>query len=448
MLRAKVSPRAPAESERIARETSDVVRGDVAGEAREFLLEVRPRGIEEPPEAFGHLGVAAHVHATGADGLRCIARREPEERERRAFDHRIRRLIRCRAERDALGRRGDPDAKRRRARSAAPSSGRQVREQAARARRRPRCGGSAATRAGAGRSRRHAAQCTTPTCSATMPPARLCQRALVEARLADHRRERLLVGVHADRFREITIARRIPGDDAAEARQEVEGVGVVDGAKRSTVGFENSSTSRRPPGRSTRRIEASAAALSVTFRRPKPIVTQSKLRSAKGRHSAFAITNATCVPMPRSIRRSRPRASISRLMSVSTARPSLAHLAREAGAEVAGAGGDVERAMAGPKPGLGEREALPKPVQAARHQVVHQVVVAGDRVEYAAHARGLFRGRDFLVAEIDGFHGLPILRERPFGVRLSARGRHQTNVPVIAAGAGVRITVELAVPDP
>ena len=56
-------------------------------------------------------------------------------------------------------------------------------------------------------------------------------------------------------------------------------------------------------------------------------------------------------------------------------------------------------------------------MQAAGHEVVHEVVARCDGIEHAANARGLFLGGDLLVAKIDGFHGLPILRVRPCGVR-------------------------------
>ena len=40
------------------------------------------------------------------------------------------------------------------------------------------------------------------------------------------------------------------------------------------------------------------------------------------------------------------------------------------------------------------------PMHAARHQVVHQIVVAGDRFEDGADARGLLGDGHFLVAEV------------------------------------------------
>src|SRR5690554_7621936 len=49
------------------------------------------------------------------------------------------------------------------------------------------------------------------------------------------------------------------------------------------MGLENSSTSSRPPGLSTRSMERSALSLSVTLRRPKAMVMQLKLLSAEGR---------------------------------------------------------------------------------------------------------------------------------------------------------------------
>ncbi len=100
----------------------------------------------------------------------------------------------------------------------------------------------------------------------------------------------------------------------------------------------------------------------MTLRRPKPIVTQSKAAVREGQ--VLGIRNHE-----RDLRR---QAAVDQ--AVAAAREHLAvdvgeyreavlaHLAREAGAEVAGAGGHVERAMARPEPGLPEGEALPEPV--------------------------------------------------------------------------------------
>ena len=67
----------------------------------------------------------------------------------------------------------------------------------------------------------------------------------------------------------------------------------------------------------------------------------------------------------------------------------LAHLARHAGRQIAAAAGDIQRPLPGAQVGEREREAFPQPVGACRHQVVHQVVVAGHGVENPAHAAAL-----------------------------------------------------------
>src|SRR5437588_138497 len=54
-------------------------------------------------------------------------------------------------------------------------------------------------------------------------------------------------------------------------------------------------------------MEPSAARLSVTLRKPKPMVMQSKMPSAKGRRSTSACRYSTLPTRPTSISRSRPR---------------------------------------------------------------------------------------------------------------------------------------------
>jgi hypothetical protein len=73
---------------------------------------------------------------------------------------------------------------------------------------------------------------------------------------------------------------------------------------------------------------------------------------------------------------------------------------RETYGEIAAAGCDVERLLAGPKPRLRDRETLPEPVQTARHRVVHEVVARSDGVEHAADAGFLLAPRHLLVAEV------------------------------------------------
>ena len=87
-------------------------------------------------------------------------------------------------------------------------------------------------------------------------------------------------------------------------------------------------------------------------------------------------------------------------MSVTTTRPVRPDAPREPDREIAAAGRDVERLLAGPQTRLRDREALPQPVQPARHRVVHEVVARRDGVEHAAHAGLLLAPRHLLVAEV------------------------------------------------
>src|SRR5690606_39240708 len=66
--------------------------------------------------------------------------------------------------------------------------------------------------------------------------------------------------------------------------------------------------------------------------------------------------------------------------------------------EVSAATRKVQYGVSGPDRGLLDRDPLPPAVRPAGHQVVHQVVAAGDRVEYR-----LYPAR--LVARVDG--GVP-----------------------------------------
>ena len=90
-------------------------------------------------------------------------------------------------------------------------------------------------------------------------------------------------------------------------------------------------------------------------------------------------------PLPRQLRRLRARALEHALGEVGAD-----HLAagrdppRQLDREVAGAGGDVERAVARPQPREVGRALAPAVVQPRRHDRVHEVVEAGDAVEHRA----------------------------------------------------------------
>ena len=83
--------------------------------------------------------------------------------------------------------------------------------------------------------------------------------------------------------------------------------------------------------------------------------------------------------------------------------PALTDLFFESTCEITRAAGDVERPLTRSQVGLRERELLPDPMQASRHQIVHQVVFGGHRVENAANALRLVAPGDFFETEVGGF---------------------------------------------
>src|SRR5690606_20502861 len=64
--------------------------------------------------------------------------------------------------------------------------------------------------------------------------------------------------------------------------------------------------------------------------------------------------------------------------------------ARELPRQIARAAGDMQHAIAVAHPGQLDGKALPEPVYAAGHQVVHQVVLGGYRVEDFGNLVGFF----------------------------------------------------------
>jgi hypothetical protein len=88
------------------------------------------------------------------------------------------------------------------------------------------------------------------------------------------------------------------------------------------------------------------------------------------------------------------------LMSLRTTSPAIAHLARKTCRKVAGASGDVEGALAGAQVRKRQRESLPQAMRAARHQIVHPIVIAGHGIEHAAHAPGFLAQRHALEAKV------------------------------------------------
>ena len=141
-----------------------------------------------------------------------------------------------------------------------------------------------------------------------------------------------------------------------------------------------------------------------TLRMPNAIVAASKLRSANGSASALASVKVTVSANPRAAARSRPTASMSALMSQTVARvPSPpAAITRNATSPVPPAMSSNAERPVPRRIDRGDQRILPGAMQAERHQVVHQVVAAGDAVEHVVDQRLLVRKRHFPRAELGG----------------------------------------------
>src|SRR5699024_950215 len=81
-----------------------------------------------------------------------------------------------------------------------------------------------------------------------------------------------------------------------------------------------------------------------------------------------------------------------------------------------------------------QREMLPRAVNTHRHEIIHDVVTAGDGIENGADALALFGPRHLLVAEINGVVTRVTIRR--FAVRIldHACNTHTTAAQLTACG--------------
>ena len=85
---------------------------------------------------------------------------------------------------------------------------------------------------------------------------------------------------------------------------------------------------------------------------------------------------------------------------------------RYATAKVTRAARDVEHLEAGPNAGLRNREGFPDAMHAARHHVVHHIVLGGDGMKDFRDLARLFFFGDGLITEMSGIgHGCELVRE-------------------------------------
>ena len=90
---------------------------------------------------------------------------------------------------------------------------------------------------------------------------------------------------------------------------------------------------------------------------------------------------------------------------------------QKAKGDIAGAAGDIQQMLIRPRGQPIEGGVLPQPVDPAAHQVVHQVIAAGDRGEHLAHQAGLVGAGDIAETKM-GAVGHEFLPAAPLGAPL------------------------------
>mmetsp|Transcript_50958 Transcript_50958/g.119475 ORF Transcript_50958/g.119475 Transcript_50958/m.119475 type:complete len:360 (-) Transcript_50958:1906-2985(-) len=206
-----------------------------------------------------------------------------------------------------------------------------------------------------------------------------------------------LVGVHSDGLGQVAVALGIAREQRTELGQDVEGVPVVGLAQR--LGDARELQHQQPAARLEHPAHLGQGQLLVGHvaqaegdaDKVEALALERQLLGVgqAGRQDQTFIEQAVA-----------PLAQHGLVDVGVHDQAALAHLAGEGARQVAGAASDVERALARLEVGHLHRVGLPGPVQAGRHQVIHQVVFGRDRVEHAAHPAGLLALVDLLEAEM------------------------------------------------
>ena len=219
--------------------------------------------------------------------------------------------------------------------------------------------------------------------------------------VAHHRRQRLLVREHADALGQVLVALRILGDPGAQPRQHLEGPGVVERRQRRDLDPAELQAVEAPAG------------------------PQHPPRLAQHRRLVGAIAQAegdgdllhAAIRQRDMLRIGADEGEAGRQAALQ--RPPLRHLqhggvdVRQDGpprpclqcaeGDIAGPARQIEQRLPRGGPDRGDEGRFPGPVQAERHEVVHQVVARRHAVENLPHHAGLLGAGHGAVAEVDGF---------------------------------------------
>ncbi len=214
---------------------------------------------------------------------------------------------------------------------------------------------------------------------------------------------------------QVAIGLGVAGDDPAERRDDVEGVEVVEAIEGGDIDgreFETEEAAARfqdAPGLGERLIDPRHV--------PDAEGDGRGVKAARRERQGFGIRLAegdpVAAPPPRGA-----LASDGEHLRVDVGNGDLGILGAgdDPEGDVAGAAGDVEDAIAARRPPRRrqprDQRVLPQPVHAARHQVVHQVVAAGDALEDAVDESLLLVEADLAEAEAGAAAALVIPRGR------------------------------------
>ena len=224
-----------------------------------------------------------------------------------------------------------------------------------------------------------------------------------EAGLLDHPGEGLLVGEAADALDQVLVGLAIARDPFADLRNGLERPGVIGGPQRDARGPAELETDepaaglQYPPGLPQRGADVGHIADAEGDRigvgagvRQRQALGVADGPADLGRRALFPA------------RRDHLGIVVDDVDGRIVAAPALLGGPGQFGVaagHVAGAAGHVEDHLARLRVQTGRRRVLPDAMHARAHQVVHQVVAAGDAVEDPAHEAGLLGRIDVAIAE-------------------------------------------------
>src|SRR5256884_7238474 len=216
----------------------------------------------------------------------------------------------------------------------------------------------------------------------------------------EHRRERRLGGVPADRLGQVTVGGGISHDAFSQPGQHLERVQVIGLLERlpdlrkfehqqppAWFQAEHHYSERGVLARHVAQAEADSDAVEIACCEWQPLGV-----ALHGRGESAGIEQAVSSPLQHA--------------AVDVGQPDLAawrHASHQGPGRVAASARHVEHALAGPRARKLDGKRLPHAVQAERHQVVHQVIALGNAVEYFTHPCCLFGLGYLLIPKVDTF---------------------------------------------